>query len=69
MTVEDPDELDRCSSLFTVAAYVVANLDEKLPREGAYPSDGLPPNSAPYIPNRLTVITAIIYMFFKIFNP
>ena len=49
MTVEDPDELDRCSALFTVAAYVVANLDEKLPRTGEYPYSDTPfPSSAAY---------------------
>ena len=40
MTVEDSDALDRCSALFTVAAYVVANLEDMLPREGDYPDDG-----------------------------
>ena len=48
MTVEDSDELDRCSALFTVAAYVVANLEDMLPRDGDYPDDGVypPPSGA-----------------------
>ena len=37
MSIEDPDELDRCACVFAVSAYVVANMEQRLPREGDYP--------------------------------
>ena len=38
MTMMDPDVLDLCSITWASAAYVVANLEEPLPRQGAYPT-------------------------------
>ena len=36
LSAVDPDYLDLCSVLFTTVAYVVADLDEMLPRGGEY---------------------------------
>ena len=38
MTVQDPAEMDRCAAVFAVTAYVIANLPQRLPRDGEYPS-------------------------------
>ena len=38
MTVEDPATLDRCTAVWAVVTYVIADMQEMLPREGAYPS-------------------------------
>ena len=40
MSIEDPDELDRCACVFAVSAYVVANMEQRLPRDGDYPFTG-----------------------------
>jgi len=32
MSVEDPDELNRCQALWGAAIYVIADLDDMLPR-------------------------------------
>ena len=34
MEVEDPDVLDLCTIVWAVTTYVIANLEEKLPRSG-----------------------------------
>ena len=39
MTVEDPAELDRCSIMWTSAAYSVARLHAVLPQDGEYIPD------------------------------
>ena len=44
LNILDPDELDLCAIVWTVANYVVANLEDQLPREGAYPTK--PPSAA-----------------------
>ena len=46
MEVQDPAEMDRCAAVFTVAAYVVANLEERLPLSGDYPQLAPEPDAA-----------------------
>ena len=36
MTALDAEELDHCTAVWATVAYAVANLDELLPRQGAY---------------------------------
>ena len=38
ITMLDPNDMDLCSIVWASSAYVVANLDSQLPREGEYPS-------------------------------
>lgn len=38
MNILDPDVLDLCSVTWTSVAYVVADLEEPLPKSGDYPS-------------------------------
>ena len=37
MTVQDREQMDLCSILWTASAYVVADVEEMLPEEGEYP--------------------------------
>lgn len=32
MSVQDPDQMDLCSAVWAVVSYVVADMDEMLPR-------------------------------------
>ena len=43
LSAVDPDHLDLCSVVFTTVAYVVADLDDMLPRDGDY----VPPLETP----------------------
>ena len=46
LTVYNPDVMDSCAVVWTVVSYVVADLQEMLPREGEYPEQ--PETSAAY---------------------
>ena len=37
MLVQTASDMDRCAATFAVTAYVIANMEERLPRSGDYP--------------------------------
>ena len=65
----DPDELDLCSIVWTVASYVVANLEDQLPREGDYPTKEPPTGgSAVCIPSAVSIMAVAVILLMKHIN-
>ena len=56
MTVQDPAEMDRCAAVFAVAAYVIANLPQRLPRDGDYPTVDVEPDGAALVTSQVVMI-------------
>ena len=62
MTMEDPDNLDLCTIVWAAVTYVVANLEDKLPRAGDYPQPD--PSSASYVPSHLAGVIGAAFVCF-----
>lgn len=60
MTLEDPVELDMNSVLWAVTTYVVANLEDMLPREGDYPT-GPPPVPGSTVSGSAMVLSSLTW--------
>ena len=50
MLVQTASDMDRCAATFATTAYVIANMEQRLPRDGPYPVD---PSSAPRMASSL----------------
>ena len=59
LNIVDPDELDLCSIVWTVANYVVANLDDQLPRDGDYPTKEPPIGAAGFVAPQFACVIMI----------
>jgi hypothetical protein len=66
ITMENPDDLDLCVILWTVSAYVIADLVDKLPRTEIYGevTDGTPQVCGPH---PIMIITLLCMILFRRF--
>ena len=55
LTVYNPDTLDENQLIYTTVAYVAANLDKPLPREGEAPTPGPTPD-----PPRAAILMSLL---------